>query len=55
MNIFCFFKSFFKVGDYGDSLRSYIVSQNPKTTADVEILERQWLYKQKQHTGGKWL
>lgn len=49
------FKNLFAVKSYGDSLKDYIVKNNPKNNADVEVLERQWLYKQKKHTGGQWL
>lgn len=49
------FKNLFAVKSYGDSLKEYIIKNNPKNNADVEVLERQWLYKQNQYTGGQWL
>lgn len=48
-------KHFFESRGYGNTLREYIVNNNPKTHADIEILERQWLYRNFQHTGGQWL
>lgn len=49
------FKHLFKDRSYGDSLHEYITSHNPKTAADIEVLERQWLYGQMRNTGGQWL
>lgn len=45
----------FKGKSYGDSLHDYITAHNPKTAADVEVLERQWLYGHMRNTGGQWL
>jgi hypothetical protein len=50
------FKHIFQDQSYGQSLQNYIVSKHPKTSADVELLERQWQYKQNHYTGGgQWL
>ena len=49
-------KHFFQSPNYGETLKQYIVKHNPKTTADIEMLERKWLYRQNNHTGGgQWL
>lgn len=54
--IVALFKHFFTDRSYGESLQQYIASKNPKTPADVEILERQWQYRQNHHSsGGQWL
>lgn len=48
------FKHLFKdTSTYSESLQNFIASRNPKTPADVEHLERQWLYSNRQ--GGQWL
>ena len=47
-------KHLFKDKNYGDTLKEYITKHNPQTTSDIEILERQWLYRQNRYTGGKW-
>lgn len=50
------FKHLFTSKDYGNTLKEYIVKHNPKTTSDIEMLERRWLYRQNNHTGGgQWL
>lgn len=46
-------KHLFKDKSYGDSLHDFIAARNPKTPADVEHLERQWLHNVRQ--GGQWL
>jgi len=48
------FKHLFKDRGYGETLQDYIAAQNPKTTADVEHLERQWQYSNIKQ-GGQWL
>ena len=54
--IVALFKHFFKDHTYGETLKEYISKHNPKTTADIELLERKWLYSQNHHTGGgQWL
>lgn len=46
----------FKDKDYGESLNEYITARNPKSPGDVEFLEKQWQYRQFNHTGGgQWL
>ncbi len=48
------FRHFFTDRSYGDSLQRYILSKNPKNSADIELIERQWQYRQNNH-GGQWL
>lgn len=48
-------KKLFTDRTYGESLQDYITSRNPKDTADVEFLERQWQYRNIGNTGGQWL
>lgn len=46
------FKHLFKDRGYGENLQDFIASRNPKTPADIEHLERQWLYNIRH--GGQW-
>jgi len=49
-------KHFFRSPSYGDTLREYVIKHNPKTTSDIEMLEKRWLYRQNNYTGGgQWL
>lgn len=48
------FKHLFKDQVYGETLQNYIASRHPKTTADIEHLERQWQYRNIKQ-GGQWL
>lgn len=45
-------KQYFYSDNYGNNLKKFIAKHNPKTSADIESLERRWLYKQ---NGGMWL
>lgn len=45
-------KQYFYSDNYGNNLKKFIAKHSPKTPADIEYLERQWLYKQ---NGGSWL
>lgn len=50
------FKHFFHTPNYGETLKEYVLKHNPKTTSDIEMLEKRWLYRQNNHTGGgQWL
>lgn len=48
-------KNFFKSNTQGESLKQYILYNNPKSTADIELLEKQWLYRSYQNNNGGWL
>lgn len=45
----------FKSTTHGDSLKEYILHNNPKSTADIELLEKQWSYKNFQNNNRGWL
>ena len=46
-------KHLFQAKSYGKSLQDYVIAKNPKTTADIERLERDWQYSN--FKGGQWL
>jgi hypothetical protein len=48
-------KNIFKSTSHGDSLKEYIIYNNPKSTADIELLEKQWAYKSFQNNNRSWL
>lgn len=45
----------FRSTTHGESLKEYILHNNPKSTADIELLEKQWLYRNYQNNNRGWL
>lgn len=48
-------ENIFKSDTHGESLKQYILYNNPKSTSDIELLERQWLYKNYKNNNRGWL
>lgn len=49
------FGNIFRSTAHGESLKEYILHNNPKSTADIELLERQWLYRSHKNNNRGWL
>jgi hypothetical protein len=54
-NIYTLLGRLFKTPSYGEHLENYIVSHNPKTSGDIERLEKQWQQNKNHIHGGQWL
>lgn len=48
-------ENIFKSNTHGESLKQYILCNNPKSTSDIELLEKQWLYRSYQNNNRGWL